>query len=279
MKHLVLLLAVTVALLPGFASAQGSAPARTSGATAFAINLALGSITGVVGRALSQKPVLTGLWQGAVGGGVSYAGKAIAGRDNSWGDAAGRTVNAVGASMVANAARSDGILSRIVIPYGPIRIYAERVPRLRLRPKLDIANSIVALVTATSSYARLDLGRSVTSGMFVFHLAPSAESQELRGQELAGVIFVRERIARGADDASYERDIISHEMVHVLQYDFSFIAWSERTEQKLLSYVDGGERFFRFVDVGINVPVHAGLNKLVPYSRRPWEQEARTLAP
>jgi hypothetical protein len=69
-------------------------------------------------------------------------------------------------------------------------------------------------------------------------------------------------------------DVLAHERVHVLQYDFALAAWGEPAEAWLLAPLPGGARLDRYLDFGLPLLPWAAANLVIPHDYRPWEQEA-----
>jgi hypothetical protein len=242
------------------------------------VNVALGALTSGITRAAARKPIWTGVYRGGLGGGAAYLGKRIVARNDPWLNLLGREIAAVGSSVVANAAYGRATFARLVFPWGPVRVYVDRQQPSRVSVKLDLATALVTLDQARNSYRTLDVGRTMAAGVPVFSVDSAAPGLDLGGSHLAGVIWTRTRTHRAELTTDALHAAIGHELVHVLQYDFSFIVWTEPVETIFMKSLPGGERVHRYVDLGLNVPVWSGLNSIIPYHRRPWEQEAVTLA-
>lgn len=215
---------------------------------------------------------------GAGAGAVTYGGRRISASRWAGAGLAGRQTAALGASVMRNAANGRGIFSGAVLPLGPIRVYVNEpesgdTTSRRTRVKLDLATAVGLVYAATRPGARLDAARSLASGALVFdgiRMYPDAA-------HVAGVVMLATE-----DEASYAPDaprsrLVAHEMVHVTQYDFSFVAWAEPAERALLRAMPGGERLHRHVDLGLNMPAWGFLNLTIGYKDRPWEREARLL--
>jgi hypothetical protein len=234
---------------------------------ALAANVVLGGVTAGVGQWLRDGSFRRGFAGGAVGGGLVFAGKRVVGEEFDGAGFLGREVAAVGASVVANASEGRGLLERVTLPVGPVRLHLDRSAPSPLVARLDVPGAIATVYFATR--APLDWRSSLSAGAPVFILR---EGDLAAGRHVAGVIRLRE------DLPSIMRATLAHEQVHVAQYDFAFSAWSDPVEAKLLGWSRLGERWTRHLDLGLHLPVHGLLNAVVPYEHQPWEWEAHVLS-
>jgi len=65
-------------------------------------------------------------------------------------------------------------------------------------------------------------------------------------------------------------------VVHAVQNDFAFVAWSLPAEERLRRRALGAAA--RYVDLGFQAPALGVIAPLAGYERRPWEREAHFLA-
>ena len=243
-------------------------------------NVALGGLT----AALIQKSRGGSFWDaflgGALGGAVAYAGRRLAVERFDGAGLAGRQVAAVGTSMVRNASDGCGALEQLVLPFGPARLYLRRDATSRLplsaQVKLDVPTVLTAAYFALWENADFDVGASVSAGALVFvRREPWAEESWI-GAQAAGVLWLR-----GNPDDPYpevERSVVfAHERVHVSQYDFSFLAWGDPIESRLVDRLPGGQWIDRHLDLGLHLPAWGLANWLISHDRRPWEREANFL--
>lgn len=264
---------------PGCGGASTDTPRWVGEARVLGINAAIGGLTAGVLRHARGESFWRGFLGGALGGGVSYGGKRISGERFRGAGFLGRETAAVGASIVQNAAESRGLLDQVILPVGPVRMYVDRTAKTPLRAKVDLAGLVSTAYAAAQPNSRLDIAASLSAGAPVFYLRPRYDGPTIHaGAHHAGVIRLRSESTSWSEVS--RRQLIlaqAHEQVHVAQYDFSFIVWSEPVERRLLSLVPGGDRMHRYVDLGLNVGAWAGLNALIDYEDRPWEKEATFL--
>jgi hypothetical protein len=241
-------------------------------AVAIGANLALGGLTGGIGEGLRGGSFWRGFARGAAGGGLVFVGKEVSAQRFSGAGLLGRELGAVGGSVVNNAAAGRPMFSRIVLPVGPVRLYAQPGAPDPLRLKLDAAAVVGLAIAATRPGARLELQASFSSGAPVLEYAREPGSPE-RAAHQAGVIMM-------GDDLQGEerRRALGHERVHVLQYDFAFLAWSQPVEAWAAERIPEAGTLYRYVDLGANAAVFSMLNALVPRRSSPWEHEAYFLS-
>ncbi len=236
-----------------------------------AVNAGLGALTAAVRAHLAGRPFWRAFTQGAAGGAVAYGGKRIIGTRVPAVGFLGRQVAAVGGSMVRNAGDGRAPFAGAVLPIGPIRLYLGEPPdaagRSRgVRVKLDFAGALALAYIATRPGAHFDAGASVLAGTPVFTNVP--EQFPHLGEQVAGVIGLLGR-------PPYPRINIAHELVHVVQYDFTFLAWGEPAERVLAPHVSAGNLVHPYVDVGLNVLlIWLGDGIITNDEQRPWEHEA-----
>jgi hypothetical protein len=85
-----------------------------------------------------------------------------------------------------------------------------------------------------------------------------------------GVIF----LMNGTPPA-LRREALSHESVHLLQWDAYNQLVANPIERTLVRLVPGGGSLSRFLDLGVLSPTSALLlAQQIPYDRQPWEREA-----
>lgn len=199
--------------------------------TALAGNATLGALTGGVVQALRSGSFKDGFTRGALGGSVVYAGKRIAARRFDGAGLVGREVAAVGASIVRNASEGRATFARLYLPVGMVPAYLEvgTGAERGLRPRLDLEALSRTVYGLAEPRLKLDLSASLSAGVPVFQ----AERRGLRsdgrvvsGLMSSGAIFLSDPAFVRATARSREF-VIGHERVHVLQRDFSLLAWSD----------------------------------------------------
>lgn len=104
------------------------------------VNGVLGAATSAATRLIRHEPVWEGLLGGFVGGGVAYAGKAVAAEGFRGAGLMGREITAIGSSVVRNAGNGRSLLEALVLPVGPMRLYLNADSSgVRMQPRLDLA--------------------------------------------------------------------------------------------------------------------------------------------
>jgi len=246
--------------------------------TIVAGNVLLGAATAGIGRALKGTGVRRAIAKGALGGLTVYAGKVLVSRNSRFTNYFGRTLASAGGSAVLDAAAGRSLFTVVTLPYGPIRVHVKKSGRYHAHVKLDLWTSIVMIEGFRKKAQALDVETSLFAGVPVFEIDSMKPTGVVGGSHLAGVITFRTATAEDHASDSERRKIIGHELVHVVQSDFLFNSYAMPLEAELLKRVPLGRQLHRVVDFGIHVPIWSGINSLVPYRRRPWEREARTLS-
>lgn len=238
-----------------------------------ALNAVLGGMTSGMFRWVAGEPFLPAFAKGAAGGTVTYAGRAIAGRQFDGAGLLGREVAAVGSSMVANSAYGRGLLDRVALPLGPLKLHVVRDDGTSISVSVDVLATIMTTYAVAHPEYTIDWRSTASAGVPVFRSPSLLESRSWSGAMVAGVIVL-----------NYERDVPgvhrvqAHEQVHVAQHDFSAMVWGEPVERWLLGLLPYGELVGRRVDVGIDFLFWAGLHSFTDRRSTPWEREARFLS-
>lgn len=274
--------AALLAAIPTRADAQGFClysttcpgpirPERMSREASYAIdigaNVLIGGLTGGVAQRWNGGSFWRGFTRGAAGGGLVFAGKQVTAARFTGAGVAGRQLAAIGSSVVNNAAAGRPALSRLVVPLGPVRVYAEPAAG-RAHAKVDVAGVAAIAWGATRPGARLDVSSSLSSGAPVFRVS---REWGHRAAHMAGVVLVDE-LERQFPKA------LAHERVHVAQYDFASVDFGEPAESWIASEVPPLRGLYRYVDFGSALGLLSGLNMVVPDQDKPWENEAHLLA-
>lgn len=270
-------------LASGQAAAQCGAPSCPPGRTGAlvqtaAINAALGGLSAGGLRILRGGSLREGLESGiagAAGGTLVYAGKHVAVQRWAGAGFVGREVAAVGSSMVWNASAGRGVVDRVVLPVGPVRLYLALDEGFRVTPKLDLSSTVAIAVASLNG--EIDWERSASAGAPVFHRTVPYARTEVRGQQAAGVITYRDRLGPGGLSES-SLGTLAHERVHVIQRDQAFLFWSQPAEEALLGSTRAGRTLRRHLDVGFDVAAKALVKQAIDYELRPWEREAYLLS-
>lgn len=232
-------------------------------------NAVLGGVTAAVGRLLRGEPVWDAVWQGALGGGLAYAGKRVAVERFYGAGLLGRQLASVGGSVVRSAGMGHGPLHELVLPVGPVRLY---VSGDGVTPRLDLATVIASGAFMVAFDARLDLSASLSAGALVFR-----GDSPMPGLTSAGATVVWSDMP-----AAEGPRLMAHERVHILQYDQLFLAWGERLERWAVERAPGrvgAAGLFDHIDLGVSaLGIRTGLAMVLDYRTRPWETEAYLLS-
>lgn len=230
-----LLLGLTLSV-PPIAAQDGPRwnPPEGVGEVAFlGLNTLVGGLTGGITRALGGGSFSDGFVRGMLGGTVHYAGKHIA-AGRFWGAGLiGRQVGAVGTSMVVNAGQGVGWFDQVTLPVGPAWLTIAPGGGAPLRATID-ASQVGWLVYAVASPdLAFDVDRSFSAGAFVFeapHRTITSYGEPVLGIAGAGTILLS---GRGGVPPS----TVSHEQVHVVQFDFQSRAWARPVERWIIDRV------------------------------------------
>ena len=206
---------------PVYTPPPGSPGAQAAG---LAVNTALGALTAGLRAGFAGRPIWPAVCEGALGGVVVYAGKRVIGTEVPALGVGGRELAALGSSVVGNAGGGRAPLAGAVFPLGPVRLYLGRPAAAGwssggVRLKLDLAGSLALAYMATRPGARFDLAASARAGAAVFDGVSDLGTDHL-AQNIVGVIAV-------APSDVGDRVGMAHELIHLTQWDFTFVAWSE----------------------------------------------------
>jgi hypothetical protein len=167
-----------------------------------------------------------------------------------------------------------------MLPLGPVRFYVSPLGGAPVQARLDAAAMVATAYFATRPGARFDAGESLSAGALVFRRPGSADDVGFDGAQAAGVILLRDVAMDGPNGPGREVDparVAAHERVHVLQYDQSFLLWAAPAEKWAMDRAPWSRGVHRWLDLGTNAALLAGLGAALPYESRPWEQEAHFL--
>jgi hypothetical protein len=67
-------------------------------------------------------------------------------------------------------------------------------------------------------------------------------------------------------------------MTHASQYDFTFNALSDPLRISIERRLPVLQKFTRYVDVNLMLPVDFAANSFISYQDRPWEREAASIS-
>lgn len=275
-----LLLAVAVATVgrPVVLAAQTGSVERYPIGAVLAGNVVLGAAIAAIGQLGNRDKAFRAAAKGGVAGAVVFAGKWIVSQNKSGTNILGREIAAAGSSGVKNAAAGDGMLQFVTLIYGPLRFHVTTGKHFSVRPKLDIASSLVLWKASRADQLSFNRRRSFASGVPVFEVDSAKRTGGLGGSQEGGVVQFRSKIPSQIMASDVLEKVIGHELVHVVQYDFAFNSIVEPIEKLILDGIPGGSFVHRYIDLGLNVPLLSALNAIEPYKTRPWEREARTLS-
>lgn len=248
-----------------------------SQAAVLGANVLLSGLTAGALQELRGGSFRDGFRRGALGGGVTYLGKRVAAQ-RWWGAGLlGRATGSAGASVVRNAGAGEPSLSEVVLPLGPARLYLQpqRGPSARLQ--VDPVGVVVLALAATDRELGFDAGASLSAGAPVFRARTHSDGRTWTGRQTAGVIRTRP-FDGSAEERRRFADVLTHERIHVLQYDQSYLLWGAPLEQRVLSALPAGEAVGRWLDLPLELSAWWLLHRVVPYRRRPWEAEAFVLS-
>lgn len=255
----------------GVSGQRGSGPGVILG-----LNVLAGGITGGLLQEIHGGSFLDGFRKGAVGGAMIFAGKRLAVESFAGAGLAGREVAAVGGSMVRNAGAARALLSELVLPLGPSRLYVRPRGDRPVALQVDAAALVVLGAMMLDDRYSLDASASLSAGMPVFRQRDDLPAEHWAGRTRAGVISLSREL--DAEPPAARQRVWAHERVHVLQYDQGFMMLGEPLERTVLPLLPGGVALSRYVDVGLELPLWALAHRMIEYQQRPWEREADLLS-
>lgn len=253
-------------LLPATpATAQVSTNARVSN---LAANAAIGAVLAAARQVFGRHQFMRPIVLGALGGAIQGAGRQVAAGRSTASGLIGRQVSALGISATYSAGADSLVL---IAPVWLITFEVRPQQQNRFRARVNLMD--FAFVTSALIEGRsLDVGSSLVAGAPVF-TRPFARTDVELGYTRMGVIF----LMNGTPPA-LRREVLSHEAVHLLQWDAYNQLVANPIERTLVRSVPGGRSLSRFLDLGVLSPTSALLlAQQIPYDRQPWEREAYLL--
>lgn len=247
------------------ATAQVSTNARVSNLAAnAAIGATLAAARQLFGRHKFMRPIMLG----ALGGAIQGAGRQVAAGRSTVSGFIGRQVSALGISATYSAG-ADSLVLIAPVWLVTFEVRPHQHNRFRARVNLmDFAFVTSALIEGRS----LDLGSSLVAGAPVF-IRPISRTDMDLGYTRMGVIFLMNDTPPGL-----RREVLSHEAVHLLQWDAYNQLVANPIERTFVRSLPGGKSLSRFLDLGLLSPTSALLlAQQIPYDRQPWEREAYLL--
>ena len=268
--------APAAAQLPGPREDERAVPPWVGQFTVLGANALLGGLTAGIAQELRGGSFSDGFTRGFLGGSIVYVGKRVAVEHFAGAGLLGRTVASAGASVVRNASEARPALARLILPFGPLRLYVNREADPGLRLKVDLNTVIMTGVALGHSGLDLDAGSSLSAGAPVFvtreHLFGSAsDTTRASGEMLGNVIFLSELPWRSDE---VERELFAHERVHLLQRDQFFTTITEPLGAELIERTPLSP-LYRYVDVHFTDLLFSLMSLAFrDYYDRPWEMEA-----
>lgn len=250
-------------------------PAWTGELAAAGANALLGGLSAGVMHKLNGGSFSDAFVRGFAGGAVIYGGKRIAAERFGGAGLVGREVAAVGISMVRNAGDGIGVFDRIVLPLGPVRLYARTGERLRLRPDLTAVGWLVWGILEPE--LQIDAGMSISAGTPVFLtdnriLLADGDSTHAGGVVMSGLVYLADVPAFGRD---YARRVFEHERIHVIQNDQIFLTMTDPLEDAVIGRIPFLQHTVKYVDINLaSVFINALGSRIPKHLDRPWETEA-----
>lgn len=243
-------------------------------AFASANSLIAGASAGIIQK-LRNGSFRDGFTRGALGGAIAYGGRRVA-AEKFWGAGLlGRQVSAVGISITRNAADNEPTFREVWLPLGPMTVKLDNGAEFAISAHADLFASAWLLAAVFDDRLEFDAGSSISSGAPVFR-APNYRlrngSRMLAGIAIGGVVVV----AWHSENIVTE-NILAHERVHVLQYDFVQLLWGDPLEEFVGQYVPYVTLAQRHVRIGALLPLVAeGLGRVARIGGNDtfWELEA-----
>lgn len=264
MRRLLTSLGPMLPLLAVLATATPATPATAQDgdigehAAVVALNIVTGGVTSLVAALIDGRDVTDALFGGAVGGAAVFAGKRVATQRFDGAGLLGRELGAVGTGIVVNAGAGRPWLQEIWLPVGPIWVRTGTDAPFSVR--LSATELVMSVWAATRPELGFDAARSLSSGTLVF----TSPDYTLRvGQDYLRGLTTSGFMVLGASEEGFD-EVLSHEMIHVVQQDFMLRAWSRPLEAWAWATLLGRDAP---VDVGIVPHLSPG-----PYDElREWE--------
>jgi hypothetical protein len=138
---------------------------------------------------------------------------------------------------------------------------------------VNLVDLALVAVAVADRHSRLEVGSSLSAGAPVFSRPTPPWWGVDGGYSRMGVIYLTDEIP-----PALRREVLSHEAVHLLQWDAYNQLVAFPLERAIMRRLPGGASLPRFIDIGVLSPVAALLiAQQIPYERQPWEREAYLL--
>lgn len=265
MRPLARMMVACILLRATPAAAQVSTNARVSN---LAANAAIGAVLAVSRSLFGEHHFARSLALGGLGGAIQSVGRQVAAGRSTASGLVGRQVSAVGISLTYSAGADSLVL---IAPVWLVTIEVRPDLPSHVRARVNLMD--FAFVTSALTDGRsLDVAASLAAGAPVFTRPIASKDQEIAYTRM-GVIFLNDGIP-----SALRREALSHEAVHVLQWDAYDQLFAFPVERKLVRSLPGGSSLSRFLDLGVVSPTLALLiAERIRYDRQPWEREAYML--
>jgi hypothetical protein len=200
---------------------------------------------------MGRRDRATPAFWGAVGGAVAFAGKTIPPETHSLQGLAGFGLNAIGVSIVANAADGLAPLARVIVPLGPMRLRVVSGDGPTLQFAVNAHDAIFLATRVHDPDLRFDLRRTLTSGAVSFLAVRrpiiSGIPPTVDGVTVGSVMVMSEFAVDPAGTWA-------HELVHAHQLWFMSENWTKPLEDDLRVRVGLLRWIPRWLDVGVVMP-------------------------
>ncbi|WP_179004205.1 hypothetical protein [Winogradskyella forsetii] len=241
MKNLILSLLLIAISFPAYAQANDTEAAL--------YNVGFGAILSTIGAIINKSPdqplgktIKKSLWQGALGGYVTFESKRIlreASRQQQWEYFwAAKLVNAAGTSIKENAALNNNFYDKWHLNIGFSRIEFNTKDKFSVNYKFMPVALVYAVGIATQT--KFELEKTLKTGEFIF----SSNTDRFVTTNSRGIAFPGHIVLYSPD--KNDVGLIKHEIIHIYQsHDFSIFnaylnkpisKWSSKN--KIINWLD-----------------------------------------
>lgn len=209
--------------------------AQNNDSQAAIYNISLGGFFGGFGAIINKKPnekigkvFIKGLWQGSLGGLVTYKSKKLVydfSNSGDFKDAWGsKILNSIGNSIIHNAASNTNFWEKWYLNFGFNRLEFSLKNKFKVQYKIMPLSLLATAVSASNG--NFDFRNSIKTGHFIFktnYINGNSEfhnsEQPAKGSASLNNINLLNNLSQ-----EIERKVIAHEIIHIYQYnDFSNI--------------------------------------------------------